>query len=78
MAGGRYHATSRNVARANKYAGECAICGREIDAGAGVVCFVAGRGWVLSHAPARWVGSPISGGWVGGCPRDVGAGDPVG
>jgi hypothetical protein len=53
----------------NRYAGPCAICGQNVPAGAGLLTWIRNDGWKLTHKPARWVGSPISGQWSDGCPE---------
>lgn len=69
---GRYHnrqpAQGKTVA--NKYAGICAVCGQTVPALAGLAVY-RGRGWQIEHRPTTWHGSPVSGGWSGGCPREA-------
>ena len=50
--------------RGNKYAAPCRVCGQTVAPGEGHYSRTAG----VIHAPQRWVGSPISGKFVGGCP----------
>ena len=53
----------------NRYAGECAICHQNVAAGMGVATKPTnGTSWVVTHSAQTWKGSPVSGGWVGGCP----------
>lgn len=52
----------------NKHAGECSICGQTVPAMAGVAVY-RGNSWQVQHRPATWQGSPGSGGWSGGCPK---------
>jgi hypothetical protein len=51
--------------RGNKYAAPCRVCGQTVAPGQGHYSRTAG----VIHAPSRWVGSPISGQFVGGCPK---------
>jgi hypothetical protein len=54
--------------RPNAYAQPCRYCGAEVPARAGILTADRERGgWLVHHAPARWVGSPVSGRYVGGC-----------
>lgn len=64
------------VERANKFAGKCGICGQTVEAGAGILTGRPGS-WGVKHAPSKWIGSPVSGGFVGGCPEKVEAPAPV-
>ena len=57
--------------RANKFAGDCASCGLNVPAGAGILTGSRAAGWTVKHAAARWHGSPVSGRYVGGCPEDT-------
>lgn len=67
----------------NKYAGDCEICGQRVEAGGGLAVGVTNgrdrRGWryswTVEHMPQQWVGSPVSGSWVGGCPVTAAAND---
>lgn len=52
----------------NKYPGKCARCGQEVPAGGGVLYLKRGLKPRLEHRPSQWVGSPVSGQFVGGCP----------
>lgn len=54
--------------RGNKYAGECGICHQDVPAGEGILTGGPGS-WGVKHQPSRWIGSPISGRMIGGCPR---------
>jgi hypothetical protein len=56
--------------RGNKYGGTCETCGGDVPAHTGIVVLTP-AGWRVKHAPVTWHGSPVSGGWVGGCPRPV-------
>lgn len=56
-----------NVPRANKHAGECGVCGEQVEAGAGLLTGQPGS-WGVKHTHAEWKGSPVSGRYVGGCP----------
>jgi hypothetical protein len=58
--------TASSGPRANTYAGPCDVCAVRVPAGAGLLTGSRGA-WKVRHAPARWVGSPVSGQWVGGC-----------
>lgn len=59
------------ITRGNKYAGECHYCGDTVPPMAGIAEKPAGSAeWRVLHRPAKWVGSPTSGGWQGGCPGD--------
>lgn len=62
--------------RVNQFAADCASCGQEVAAKAGVLTGRPGA-WTVTHAPRRWVGVPCGGDmigkpgmgrWVGGCP----------
>ena len=53
--------------RPNKYDGGCDTCKRLVPAGTGVLTGNRSSGYVIRHEAARWVGSPVSGRWVGGC-----------
>ena len=69
----RRPAGTRPVApRVNKYPGDCARCGEHVPANRGVAYRDGGR-WRVRHTDSRWQGSPVSGGYVGGCPKDTGA-----
>lgn len=52
----------------NRYPADCAVCGARVDAHAGVATGSRRNGWTITHKPSRWTGSPVSGGYVGGCP----------
>jgi hypothetical protein len=69
---------SRNVPkvgtiRGNKYAGVCHVCGGDVAANSGIVVLGSNGRWQVRHEPAKWHGSPVSGGWFGGCPTIGGA-----
>jgi hypothetical protein len=53
--------------RANKYDGGCSTCGRLVPAGTGVLTGSRASGYTVRHLERRWIGSPVSGKWVGGC-----------
>jgi hypothetical protein len=65
--------------KSNKFSGECNLCGESVPAGEGIVRCVRGgntysrtrAAWVVEHVPKRWVGSPISGRFVGGCTEEA-------
>jgi hypothetical protein len=59
--------SQRPIQRRNKRPGTCEVCAQHVPVGAGVVTKISG-GWRLTHSPKRWVGSPVSGRWVDGCP----------
>jgi hypothetical protein len=63
--------TATRVQRANKFAGKCESCGTEVPAGKGLLTGSRAAGWGVKHRAATWVGSPVSGSWVGGCPKLV-------
>ena len=52
---------------ANKYDAGCSRCGRLVPAGTGILTGSRGQGYEVRHSDARWVGSPVSGRWAGGC-----------
>jgi hypothetical protein len=55
--------------RANKHDAACSICGQNVPAGTGTLTGNRDKGYTIYHTPSRWVGSPISGRFVGGCPK---------
>jgi hypothetical protein len=57
--------------RPNTYAGTCATCGETVEAGMGILTGTRASGYTTTHAPASWKGSPVSGGWVNGCPEET-------
>jgi hypothetical protein len=57
--------------RPNTYAGNCDTCGVAVAARAGILTGSKATGYTVRHAPATWNGSPVSGGWVNGCPADT-------
>ncbi len=57
--------------RANKFAGPCAACGLEVRAGNGQLTGSREAGWKVTHRPASWHGSPVSGQYVNGCPEST-------
>jgi hypothetical protein len=65
----------------NRTAGPCKLCGQDVPAGTGEAVGVPtgerrrARGqwshvlaWHVEHTAPRWLGSPVSGRWAGGCP----------
>jgi hypothetical protein len=52
----------------NRRAGECDTCGQTVEAGRGEARLLDTDAWIVVHPSARWEGSPVSGGYVGGCP----------
>jgi hypothetical protein len=58
---------SRTLPRVNKYAGTCDICKQEVPANEGMYL---PRTASVRHREQRWIGSPVSGKWAGGCPSD--------
>ncbi len=56
----------RPVQRGNKYAAPCKICGQTVEPGKGIWSPAMG----VKHKPTEWYGSPTSGRWVGGCPKE--------
>ena len=55
---------------ANRYPGQCEYCGGELEAGEGLAYRHPQRGvWVVRHHPQTWHGSPVSGKYIGGCPK---------
>jgi hypothetical protein len=57
--------------RPNTYPGQCATCGMNVAAGAGILTGTKQTGYTVTHAPATLHGSPISGGWINGCPEET-------
>ena len=57
----------RTGPRPNKYDGGCDTCGRLVPAGTGVLTGSRANGYKIRHSERRWIGSPVSGKWVGGC-----------
>jgi hypothetical protein len=61
--------------RANKYSGTCLLRKARTprvttyDSPGGLRTSVSY--WEVVHRPARWVGSPVSGNYVGGCPEEL-------
>lgn len=57
----------------NRHPAVCVDCGQTVAAHAGVMTNATPGAkrptWQVRHAPAQWVGSPVSGQWVGGCPK---------
>jgi hypothetical protein len=60
------------LTRTNKYPAPCQRCGEDIPARSGELFRDAGQ-WRVRHLAATWKGSPVSGGWAGGCPADTAA-----
>jgi len=56
--------------RTNRYAGTCELCGATVAANAGILRRGRDRQWTVTHRPPAWVGSPVSGRWVNGCPTE--------
>ncbi len=56
-------------AKANARPGPCHYCGETVPAGAGQL--FRGDGWEVAHLAAEWSGSPVSGRYINGCPRDT-------
>jgi hypothetical protein len=59
--------SQRPIQRRNKRPGTCEVCAQHVPVGTGVVTKIR-SGWRLTHPPKRWVGSPVNGRWVDGCP----------
>ena len=59
--------------RPNKLAGTCSKCAETVRAGDGILTGSAATGYEVRHGPARWHGSPVSGKYIGGCPKDTDA-----
>lgn len=54
--------------RTNRFEGTCEACGQTVPSGCGRVRLARNPDrWITSHKPTTWQGSPVSGGWVGGC-----------
>jgi len=78
---------SAATVRANRYPGNCELCGQTVPAGTGILrkareprvsTYDAAGGlrtrvslWEVVHRPPAWVGSPVSGRWVGGCQAEA-------
>ncbi|MBP2320469.1 hypothetical protein JOF56_000854 [Kibdelosporangium banguiense] len=58
----------RKTPRLNKIAAPCDICGQIVPPRRGYLFRGESGSWAVIHPPAEWVGSPISGQRVGGCP----------
>lgn len=65
-----YATTTGRINRPNKRPGACRSCGEEIPAGAGQLWRDA-DGWSVVHTVSEWSGSPVSGQYVGGCPKET-------
>ena len=65
----------RTGPRANRYDAGCSTCGRLVPAGTGILTGNRDQGYEVRHADRRWIGSPVSGQWAGGC--EDAAGQPV-
>ena len=63
--------TVGRVARVNARPGPCRGCDEEVPAGAGQLWREAGGAWSVVHTVAEWMGSPVSGKYVGGCPAET-------
>jgi hypothetical protein len=57
----------RTGPRPNKYDASCSACGRLVPAGTGILTGSRDQGYQVRHRDARWIGSPVSGRWAGGC-----------
>ena len=57
--------------RPSTYPGVCATCGANVAAGEGILTGTKATGYTTTHAPATLHGSPISGGYVNGCPEET-------
>jgi hypothetical protein len=58
---------TRTGPRANLYDAGCYICCRKVPAHAGVLTGNRDVGYRVRHDDRRWIGSPISGKFIGGC-----------
>lgn len=58
----------RTAPRANIYDGKCWICQGTVPAHAGILTGNRDVGYRIRHGDRHWMGSPISGRFVGGCP----------
>ena len=70
MAYGRSYArrpVQRTGPRPNKYDAGCSTCSRLVPAGTGILTGNRDAGYAVRHSDRRWIGSPVSGKWVGGC-----------
>lgn len=56
--------------RGNKYAGPCLYCGETVQPFEGCITYRR-DGWRLTHRPMEWYGSPVSGGYINGCPGEA-------
>jgi hypothetical protein len=66
-----YRRPQQSGPRPNTYAGTCATCGEPVAAGMGILTGTRATGYTTTHAPASLKGSPISGGYVNGCPAET-------
>ena len=73
----RRPARQRTGPRANTYAGACSLCGLTVPAGTGILTGSRATGYQVRHGDRKWIGSPVSGTWVGGCEGARDAGLPV-
>jgi len=55
---------------ANRFASECASCGLTVPVGQGILSGYSGH-WTVTHRPASWHGSPVSGWYINGCPAST-------
>lgn len=69
-----YAPTVGRVRKPNRRPGACRGCGEDVPAGAGELWREESGDWSVVHTLAEWMGSPVSGRYVGGCPKD--AADP--
>jgi hypothetical protein len=56
--------------RPNRLAGPCADCSQNVPPLAGILTGNRESGYTVRHRPAAWRGSPVSGGYAGGCPQE--------
>jgi hypothetical protein len=66
----------RTGPRPNSYPGECALCGKLVQAGAGILTGSRATGYAVRHGDRKWtgvpcggemIGQPGMGRWAGGC-----------
>ena len=65
-----YAPTVGRVSKVNARPGPCRYCGETVAAGAGQL-WRDDNGWSAVHLPASWHGSPVSGGYINGCPGEA-------
>lgn len=61
----------RTGPRPNTHAGTCSKCAETVRPGEGILTGSKATGYEVRHGPARWHGSPVSGRYIGGCPKDT-------